>query len=246
MVSEVRRGPRFFDGVRAPFAGLGFIVSTPAMWPLALVPVVVVLALTALLGWGSVEAMRAFLHAYVPALATDVWYASILRVVLYVIAFVFAAIVAIALAQPLSGPALERIVRAQERALGVREHPPDQAIASMLRSLRVNLVSLFVGGAIIVGLLVVGLVFPPATVVTVPLKFVVSAFILSWDVLDYPLSLRQHGVQQRTAWFRANLSAAAGFGLALAAIFLVPCLGLLLLPAGVAGGARLVAQSERA
>ncbi|MEO7095427.1 MAG: hypothetical protein ABI175_19385, partial [Polyangiales bacterium] len=61
-----------------------------------------------------------------------------------------------------------------------------------------------------------------------------------------PLSLRQRSVQQRLGWFRANLPAVVGFGLALAALFLLPCVGLLLLPAGVAGGARLVVQSERA
>jgi CysZ protein len=244
MAGTNRRTLGFFDGVRAPFAGLGFIVSTPGMWPLALVPVVVVLALTALLGWGGVEAMRALLHAYLPALASDVWWAYVVRVLSYAVAVMVAAVLSVALAQPLSGPALERIVRAQERALGVREHPDDRALASMLRSVRVNLVSLLVGGVVIVVLLIVDVAFPPATVVTVPLKFVVSAFVLSWDVLDYPLGLRQRDVGQRLAWFRTNFAAVSGFGLALSVLFLVPCAGLLLLPAGVAGGARLVVRTE--
>src|SRR5437868_5456068 len=95
------RTPGFFDGVRAPFAGLGFIVSTPRTWGLALVPVVVVLALTALLGWGGVEGMRALVHAYLPSLAGDVWYATLVRVLLYAVAVMVAALVGVALAQPL-------------------------------------------------------------------------------------------------------------------------------------------------
>ena len=246
MVGTNRRAPGFLDGLRAPFGGLAFIVTTPATWLPALVPVLIVLALTGALGWAGIAGTRALLHAFLPVLATDVWYASLVRVLLYAVAVMIAALVSMALAQPLSAPALERIVRAQERALGAGQHPDDRALASFFRSLRVTAVSLSFAALAIFVLLVVDVFVPPATVVTVPLKFVVTALTLSWDVLDYPLSLRQRGVGQRLAWFRAHAPAVAGFGLALAVLFLVPCAGLLLLPAGAAGGARLVVASERA
>ena len=247
MAGSNRRAPGFLDGLRAPFGGLGFIMSTPSTWAAALVPVVIVLALTMLLGFGGVAGTRALLDAFLPVLATDVWYASVVRVLLYAVAVMIAALVSMALAQPLSGPALERIVRAQERALGAGEHPSDdRALASFWRGLRVTAVSLSFAALAIGLLLVVDVFVPPAAVVTVPLKFVVTALTLSWDVLDYPLGLRQRGVGQRLAWFRAHAPAVLGFGLALAVLFLVPCAGLLLLPAGAAGGARLVVASERA
>jgi CysZ protein len=82
--------------------------------------------------------------------------------------------------------------------------------------------------------------------VTVPLKFVVSALLIAWDLLDYPLSRRGLGVGARIAWLRRNLGATLGFGLAAAFLLVVPCAGLLVLPFGVAGAARLALEVERA
>jgi hypothetical protein len=48
---------RVIDGPRAFFGGIGFVVSRPSVWPYAVVPVFVLLALTLGLGalglWGS-------------------------------------------------------------------------------------------------------------------------------------------------------------------------------------------------
>ena len=95
-------------------------------------------------------------------------------------------------------------------------------------------------------LTVVELVAPPASVVTWPLKFVVSALLLAWDLLDYPLGLRGVSVGERLRFFGRNFWP-------LSAIRVIRCgrscsclgFGLLLLPFGVAGATRLVALSER-
>lgn len=235
----------FLDGALAPWSGLRFIVMTPAMWPLAAVPVAIALILLSLLSVGAISAVRGAIEAWLPSLARNVELpALVVRGVLYVVGVVFSAIISLSLAKPLSGPALERIVRAQERAIGAREHAAESIVLGMFRSLRVTLVSLSFALALMVLLFLIDVVFPPAAIVTTPLKLIVSALTLSWDLLDYPLSLRQHGVRTRFRWFREHLWAVLGFGLALALLFIVPCAGLLLLPAGVAGGARLVVRTE--
>ena len=53
---------------------------------------------------------------------------------------------------------------------------------------------------ILVGLFLVNLVFPPALVVTAPLKFLVCGWLLAWDFLDYPLGLHRYGLRARLAW----------------------------------------------
>ncbi|HLM76574.1 MAG TPA: hypothetical protein VK459_27920, partial [Polyangiaceae bacterium] len=66
-----------------------------------------------------------------------------------------------------------------------------------------------------------------------------------WDLCDYPLSIRGVGVGERVAFFGRNIKAVLGFGVGLALVSLVPCLIVLVLPAGVAGAARLVVGIER-
>ena len=169
----------------------------------------------------------------------------LLRLVAYLLVALIALVIGFALAQPLSGPALERIVTGQERALGGRDHPPHGGWSGALRSLRVTLVSLLITLPLLLLLTVVDLAFPPAAIVTTPMKFAVSAMMVSWDLLDYPLSRRGFGVRRRVAWIGDHFGATLGFGLSLSVLFLIPCAGLLLLPAGVAGAARLVVEEER-
>jgi CysZ protein len=169
-----------------------------------------------------------------------------LRVVFAIVGFVVAFLVAASLAQPLSGFALEGIARRQELALGGRSWPSEPFVGSALRSLRVTLTALAVTLPILALLAIVTLVFPPASVVTIPLKFLVTGLAVAYDLLDYPLGLRGVGVRSRLAFIRAHLSAVVGFGAAAAALLLVPGLGLVLLPFGVAGAARLVVATDRA
>lgn len=94
--------------------------------------------------------------------------------------------------------------------------------------------ALLVGGPLLVALALISMVFPPAAVVTVPLKVVVSSFVVAWDLLDYPFGLRKMRVRERLAWMRANLGSVLLFGASAGALLLVPLLGLFMLPCGVA------------
>ena len=82
-------------------------------------------------------------------------------------------------------------------------------------------------------------------VVTFPLKFCVSALLLAWDLLDYPLGMHRVDVPARLAFFKHNFWGLFVFGAFGAIILLVPGLGLLLLPFGVAGATRLVMKAKR-
>ena len=84
-----------------------------------------------------------------------------------------------------------------------------------------------------------------SVVVTVPLKFVVTGVLAAYDLLDYPLSQRGQSVADRVAFIRANFAAVLGFGVATAALLLIPGVGLFLLPFGVAGATRMVVDADR-
>jgi uncharacterized protein involved in cysteine biosynthesis len=66
------------------------------------------------------------------------------------------------------------------------------------------------------------------------------ALLAAWDLIDYPFSLRGADVQARFTWMKRNFAAAFGFGAMIALVALVPFLGLLMLPVGVAGATKLI------
>lgn len=236
----------FFAGVRALFGGLWFVVSTPSVWGWALVPIVIATALFGALGTGGVLAGSA-LAARIMGDAASTWSTVglwALRILFWALGILIAFVVAMSLAQPASGFALEALARRQEQRLGGRTWPDQPFVASTLRSLRVSLVGLAVGLPILAVLAAITFLFPPAGVVTVPLKFVVAGLTAAYDFLDYPFSVRGQGVSARAAFMRENASAVLGFGLAAAALLLVPGMALALLPVGVAGATRLVVKGD--
>jgi CysZ protein len=237
----------FFDGVGSFFGGVGFVVGRPSMWGWAIIPVLVAAVLFFGLGalaiWGGTNLARHALWdpgdgAWTTA---GIW---LLRVVFYIVGIALSFLVAISLAQPLSGFALDGIARRQERALGGREWPDQPFVSSALRSLRVTFSALAVSLPALAVLTLVTLLVPPASVVTIPLKFLVTGLTVAYDFLDYPLGLRGAGVRARMAFIRTHLSAVLGFGVAAAVVLLIPGVALFLLPFGVAGAARMVVVAD--
>lgn len=236
----------FLSGVRALLGGLGFIVTTPGVWGWAIIPVLVAAFLfgggcvLAILG-GTELATRVVGDAGGTAATAGIWG---LRIVFWSIGVVLAFVVSMSLAQPLSGFALEAIARKQEKALGGRSWPDQPFVTGSLRSLRVSLTALAIGLPILGLLAAITILVPPAAVVTLPLKFIVTGLLAAYDLLDYPLSMRGHSVGDRLAFIRRNFGAVLGFGVATAALLLVPGVALLLLPFGVAGATRIVHATD--
>ena len=162
------------------------------------------------------------------------------------IGLVVAFFLAISLAQPLSGFALEAIVRRQDRALGLPAWPALPFARTMAHTLAATFIGLCAWLVAFGGLSVVSLLFPPLAVVTIPLKLVASALLIAWDLIDYPFGLRGIGISARFAFIADNFGAVLCFGLLGALVALTPLAGLLLLPFGVAGAARLVARVQDA
>ena len=239
----------FFDGVSAFFGGLGFIASRPSMWGWALIPTLVATVLFFGLGALAVWGGSSLAHHALWDEGAGTWTTAgiwLLRVVFWIVGIVVSFLVAISLAQPLSGFALDVIARRQELALGGRTWPDQPFIGSALRSLRVTLVALAVSLPLLAVLTLITLLVPPASVVTIPLKFLVTGLAVAYDLLDYPLGLRGVGVRSRIGFIREHLSAVVGFGVAAALLLVVPGVGLVLLPIGVAGATRMMVAADRA
>jgi CysZ protein len=230
-----------FRGIGAFFGGVAFVVGTPRLWSRALAPVLTALVLTTGLGAVGVWQALALTHR---ALGAG-FGAALLGLALCVAAVVLALVVGVSLAQPLSGWALDGIVRAQQAALGLPPAVERAGPGVTLGSLASALIAVAIGVPAVVMLTAIGWVFPPATVATLPLKVLVAGVLLAWDLLDYPLAMRGMTLAGRLRWCAAHWGAVIGFGLGAELLFAIPVVGLLALPCGVAGAARLVAGSER-
>jgi CysZ protein len=215
-------------GAGAFFQGMAFVVSTPRVWLRALVPMATSLVLFAGLVALGLLGATALTH-------------GVLVVLLAIPVVILSLLLALALAQPLSGWALEGIVREQRQELGL-PRPAHPAKGVLLSSLGAALLATAMGLPVLALLTLVGWLFPPAVLVTFPLKVLVGGLMIAWDLVDYPLALHGVRLRDRFRWAGRNFFAFLGFGLSATLFFAVPGLGLLALPCGVAGATRLISR----
>ena len=239
--------PGFGAGVGELFAGLRFVTSTPSVWPLAMVPVVFFLGITIAIGAAGAGLLPGWITPMLGPWAHKGHgaVAIVVKVLVTVLSVVLGALIGFLLSQPLSGPALEKIVRKVEASLGAPAWPETSLLADVWRSLEGLLLTTALTLPIIALLFAIEVVFPPAAIVATPLKIVVTALMLAWDLCDYPLSIRGMPIRARFALLRRNAAAVFGFGLGLALLTLIPCALFVALPVGAAGATRLVVRLER-
>jgi len=236
----------FLTGLKAPFKGVGFIARRPDLWLLSMVPATIAIVVTAVLGSASI--------AWLPGLASRLvgpassWYANagatIASIALTVLGVLLSIALALALAQPLSGPALERLASAVELDMGAPPRPIVPIWRELGRSAIGSLLGLCTGLPVLAVLTILSLIFPVTAWITFPLQILVYGLMVTWDLMDYPFTVRGWSLRHRLAWLRAHLPAVVGFGLSLGIVLVVPCVHVLLLPAGTAGATWLYCTSR--
>jgi CysZ protein len=239
--------PGFFSGLASLLGGFGFIIARPNVWGLALVPVLIAFFVSAAFTETAIsyvpKRLVALFGATSEVATAGAWVASVIVTALVVVVGIF---VALAITQPLSGPALNAIVRRVEWSLGITTRRKATSFyADWATGLGSLLLTIAFGLPIFALLFLINFVFPAAVVVTVPLKLVALALLVAWDLCDYPLSLRGIGLRARIRFARRHALALVGFGACLAVVTLVPFAFFLVLPAGVAGAAKLTVLLER-
>jgi|SRR5579864_3742081 len=241
-----RKSFGYLTAIEAAGSGIGFILRTPAVWPWSAVPAAIMLLLLAgFCGfgiWGSAEFSAYFFGTDRHAWGSFGYW--IVTVSLAIISILIAVIFALVLTEPLSAFALDKIVHAYQRQV-LGQSPPSPPLPVVIWiSLRAIGLGLILAGSTIVALLVVNFFFPPAAIVTVPMKFLVCSWMLAWSLLDYPMVQRGQGIFARFRWVFRHFGAFTLFGMIWAAIAVVPGIVLVLLPMGVAGATDLVLRDD--
>lgn len=237
----------FFSGLGCALRGVGFVATHPATWPYALVPAVVLVTLGAAAVGLVVTVLAPALEGWLPSGGDAGWSGAVagvgraaVRWLAIVLASLLGLVGALALTPPLAAPALERIVGHVEREVGAPPRAALGILAEMACGFRAQLFAWAVAGPPLALLWLVGVLVPPASVVVVPLEVALTALTLAWNLLDYPLTLRGIRMRARARFLRRHGTAVLGFGLGFAALFAVPCFGVLLLPCGAAGATLLL------
>jgi CysZ protein len=166
-----------------------------------------------------------------------------LMVAVPLMALVFSAFTYALVCLVVAGPLYERLSSAVEKELrgAVQEEPFRfrNVAADFARALALAALLLMAELAV----LLFGLLFVPVTTV---LAFLASALLLSVEYLDYPMGRRRMSTAARVRFVRRHAWALLGFGLPLLAGLMVPLVGVLTLPGGVAGGTTLFLRLSEA
>jgi CysZ protein len=233
-------------GAGAFLGGIGFVIRTPGVLGWALVPAAATVGIgIGLAGvgiWGALQISARVFHG--PGAATA--FGRVLFDLLFGGVALFGAVtLAVALAQPLTRIALDRIARPLDAAPGrsARARSLD-APSNLARSLVVAFSALGVTLPVLGALELFTLFAPEAALFTEPIAFGVSALGLAWELFDHPFSRRGLGVRARLRWVKRRFFAVLGFAAAAQVFLLIPGLDFFLLPVGIAGATRLFAESE--
>ena len=106
--------------------------------------------------------------------------------------------------------------------------PDARRLASFVSSgacFRATCGAALIGGSVMLLLWLFELLFPPAVLVTIPARLLLSSLLVAWSLFDYPLTLKGVGFRDRLGILRRNLSCALGFGCAFALLFWLPFCG---------------------
>jgi uncharacterized protein involved in cysteine biosynthesis len=214
-----------------------FLVRRPRTWPAALMPAVA--AAAAMVAGAALGAvLGAWLEpAFTERLATPRWTVPALAFGFRVAAVLGGVLLGFATALGLAAPLLDRLSRLVEadvrgqvldRGAGLRWE-----IAQSVRGAGYFLVR----APFIFAVGLVPFVGPP-------LSALWAAHALAFQNTDPALGRQGLGFEARRAWHRAHRAESLGLGLATLVLILVPCAGLLVAPALVTAGTRLVLASE--
>lgn len=237
----------FWRGFMAPFSAARRLLGLPQAWPWLLVPALVFLALEI----AFVALSWRFLKPWVnEQLAGVGWLPGALALgaswLVTALVVMVGWLLAMFLAPVFSAPALERVVAITELELHAPARAPLGFFAEFWCGARALLSSLAVTLPVVLALSLLELLLPPVAVLSVPLKLLLGALGVAWGLFDYPLTLRGIGARQRLRFMRQHFTVVLGFGCAFSLVFWLPCLGVVMLPVGVAAATELYWEIERA
>lgn len=230
----------FTSGVGFFLQGFGWVARNGRWWLFGLIPALIAFAVyvVALIFLGTNAGdLAAFLTPFADSWSWRELFRTLVGVALFLGGLALAVLTFTALTLAIGEPFYERLSAAAD----VLETEDDQPWWRTLpRSIRDSLITLCWVLLFTVPLFFLGFVPVVGQTVVPVLGALVSGFFLTVELTTLALERRGMARKQRFALLRANKASALGFGVAVFALFLVPFVAIVAMPAAVAGAALLV------
>jgi CysZ protein len=242
-------------GFRLPWAGARLLLRERRLWAPALVPLLLSIGAFCLTLAGLVAyagPLHGWLTAWMPAPVAADWLAwlwvgparlalALLGAALFLAAAALCLVAAFAVASVLASPFHDALAARVERLVARRtteaaESAPGSLLRDAVRALREELRRMLFVASLALPIAALGLLVPPAQVLTAPALLGLTLFFLPLDYASYSLDRRRYGFREKRRWLLAHAPAALGFGAAAFLACAIPGLNLLAMPLLVVGG----------
>ncbi len=242
--------PSLLSGFRAPLSGAPFLWRHPGLWPWALAPFLVNLGLFALFFWLGYGPFRRLLQWALGQFAGWWWAALVyLLLALVLLLLLIMTVYAFSLVGSiLAAPFLEQLTMGVERRLAPGGLPSEPfRLTGIPREIlrvagqAVKRLALFL--ALQIALLLINLLPVMGPALYAALAWLVTAFFLALEFMDYPLDRRKLTLTAKLAYIWRLGPAWLGFGAGVMVLGLIPVLNIALLPLAAVGATRLFLQS---
>ncbi|RAL25108.1 hypothetical protein DL240_02525 [Lujinxingia litoralis] len=247
---DASRGRRFLGGLKLPLRAARFLAARRQMWPWAIIPALINLALFLvvasalalnapdLLGWLWSQPEAGWIKALWYVVMVLVGAASV--VLTYFTVLMAAGVVASPFNDQLS------VITEQElRGQLANARAGEALIVGILRSIGISLLTLVAYLACILPLLLFHLIPGVGSLINTVLGTLISGVFLSFEYSDAALDRQGLRLSEKIGRVRGQLDLAAGFGVGTALLLLIPVVNLLTMPIAVVGGTMLGIELRR-
>lgn len=228
-------------GLSAPVRGLGFIARHSRLWPLAIAPFLINLALFALFFWFSYSRFSQWLDALLPT--GEGWWWLVLYYFLAVLAVLLLLVVQVYLfavvGSVVAAPFLELLTQRAEELATPGQAPAWESRGIFSEILRVagQALKKLILYVLVMGLLLLVNLLPGlGAALYAGLAFVATCYFLALEFLDYPLDRRGLSLTAKMGYVRRLGLRGLSFGAAVFGLGLTPVVNLALLPLAAVGG----------
>lgn len=225
----------FMDGLRA-YTRVAGTLTRHRLWHYQILPAIVSLAISAALitamfiaggniaGW--IDAKVNLETAWLDKLVT--YSAGILTFVAMLVGFFFLHkhIVIVALS-PFLGRLAENIIRASD---GEKPTPALTTAQSIRRAAHISIRSVILELSVTAALIACGFLFPPLSLLTTPLAFLMEAHFVGCGLIDFPLEYRGYTVAQSIQYSKSHRAVSTGIGTGYIILMLIPVIGWMFAP----------------
>lgn len=238
----------FASGFASFFRGFVLLARTPRLWPFALAPFFIGIAIMVSgFFWaiGNLPALMQGLLFKIESL-TATYFPFVYGVVMILVwpAFLMALLYAVfLLAMLIASPFHAVLAERSLIALTVLKNEPFQFMRWLRSTVHMIVVSVLkVLIFTVVGLALFVLSFIPLVNFVAGFGFLL---VITFDCTDFSFEALQMGLRARLRYFFSNFMRFSGFAAALGLVFLVPGFNFLLMPVAVVGGSDLVSRKQK-